>query len=74
MIRYYKAPVLLAERLGIQGIRRACADGYVILTEADMRMVDVTINEKVQFFGCEEITESQATVLLSNYEKKGGDK
>lgn len=74
MIRYYKSPTYLAERLGIQGIRRACAEGFVILTEADMRMVDVTIGEKVHLFGCEELTEDQASVLLSNYEKKGGDK
>ena len=64
-IRYFKAPSYLAERLGIQDARRIVSGDYVVLTEADMRMIDVTIDEKVKFFGCEVLTEQQSIDLLS---------
>lgn len=71
--KYYKAPIYVAERLGVKNIRRSAGEGFVILSESDMKTVDVTVDEKVQLFGCEVLTEEQANILIANNVKGGNN-
>lgn len=63
---YIKAPVSVAKRAGLDGMRRSAGTGYVILSESDLRMLDLTVVEKIEFFGCEAVTEEQAAALVND--------
>lgn len=65
---YMKAPVEVAKRIGLDGIRKSAGEGFVVLSESDMRMVDLTTEEKALFFGCEMLTEQEAIQLISENE------
>lgn len=66
---YILAPVELAERAGLKGMRQETGN-QVILNESDMRMVDMTIAEKVEYFGCTPIGEEQALILINQQKEK----
>lgn len=65
---YIKAPAALAERIGLAGMRKPAGEGFIILSESDMRMVDLTPEEKVAFFGCEVLSEQQAATMINKNE------
>lgn len=62
---YIKAPIAVAERIGLADMRRSAGDGFVILSESDLRMIDLTLEEKVATLGCEIISESEAEALIN---------
>lgn len=62
---YIKAPIAVADRIGLADMRRSAGEGFVILSESDLRMVDLTLEEKVAALGCEIISESEAEGLIN---------
>lgn len=62
---YIKAPIAVAERIGLADMRRAAGEGFVILSKSDMRMVDMTLEEKVAALGCEILSEAEADILVN---------
>lgn len=78
---YIKAPIAVAERIGLADMRHTAGEGFVILSESDMRMVDMTLEEKAAALGCEILSEAEADILVNqpveipveNEEEKGGE-
>lgn len=62
---YIKAPIAVAERISLEGMRQSAGEGFVILSESDMRMIDLTLEEKVSALGCKIISESEAEELIN---------
>ncbi len=61
---YYKTPIAVAERLGLADMRNSAGEGFVILSKSDLRMLDMTVEEKVQFFALEVYDEGEALHLI----------
>lgn len=62
---YIKAPIAVAKRINLAEMRQSAGEGFVILSESDLRMVDLTLEEKVAALGCEIISESEAEELIN---------
>lgn len=71
---YIKAPIAVAERIGLADMRRAAGEGFVILSESDMRMVDMKLEEKVAALGCEILSEEEAGLLVNQPETPAENK
>lgn len=66
--KYIKAPIEVVARIGLESMRKSAGEGFVILSESDMRMIDVSLEEKAALFGCEVLTEQEATKIVSENE------
>lgn len=55
MAKYYKIRKEIAKRGGFNAIiRTEVEEDYLLLSEKDMKMIDLTVSEKVEAFGADE--------------------
>ena len=76
-MKYFKVDKTIAERLNVT--RQAVSENEVLISESDLRMLDLSLEEKAEYFGCKEVSNKAAKEMIKSYTKpttqnKKGDK
>ena len=67
--KYYKVPISVAKRAGLnENLRTVLDDSYMLLSEKDLRNITLTVEEKLDVLGGEEYIEQTSENITEEIE------